>query len=466
MTSDRSVPGPVPFRVDDAALLTDLYEITMAASYWREGMTGLATFSLFVRGLPPGRGYLVAAGLEDALTALQSLHFSPAARHYLGSLGRFDTAFLEALAGIGFTGSVRAVPEGTLVFPDEPLIEVTAPILEAQLVESLVLNTIHYQTLVATKAARCVDAAEGRSIIEFGLRRAPGLDAALKAARAAWIAGAAATSNTLAGRWLGIPVTGTMAHSYVTAFPSELDAFRAFARAFPTECILLIDTFDTVVGARKAVIIGQELAAAGYRLKGVRLDSGDLMTLSRDVRHVLDEGGMTEAQIIASGGLDEEEIVRLVRAGAPVDAFGVGTRMDVSADAPYLDMAYKLVRYEDRDLLKLSGRKRTWPGAKQVWRGLEPGGHMTGDILGLASEPGPDGMVPLLDPVLTDGSLREPGSLDAARERCRVQRAALPPETRRLRAPRPYEVRKSPALRHLTERATADLRQQELDPWR
>lgn len=465
MTARSAVFPPDPVRIAEAALLTDLYEVTMAASYWREAMTAPATFSLFVRRLPADRGYLVAAGLSDALDGLAGFRFGDQAIGYLESLGRFDPAFLAVLRRTRFTGSVRAVPEGTLVFPDEPLLEIRAPIIEAQLVESLVLNAVHYQTLIATKAARCVEAAAGRGIVEFGLRRAPGRDASLRAARAAWIAGAAATSNTLAGHWLGIPVTGTMAHSYITAFPSELDAFRAFAREFPDHCVLLLDTFDTVAGARKAAIVGRELADAGHRLQGVRLDSGDLTGLSREVRRILDEAGLPDARIMASGGLDEEDIAALIAAGAPIDSFGVGTRMDVSADAPYLDMAYKLVRYGGHDVMKLSGRKRTWPGPKQVWRARGPDGSLAGDLIALAHEDHGPARRPLLEPVMQHGAVvRQPG-LDAARSRCGEQLASLRPATRRLAAPAPYPVELSPALRSLAEQCSTGLQQSEIAPW-
>lgn len=465
MTPPPAVFPPDPVRIDEPALLTDLYEITMAASYWREAMTAPATFSLFVRRLPADRGYLVAAGLADVLNGLAGFRFSDQAIAYLDSLKRFDPTFLAVLRRIRFTGSVRAVPEGTLVFPDEPLLEVRAPIIEAQLVESLVLNAVHYQTLIATKASRCVEAACGRDVVEFGLRRAPGRDASLRAARAAWIAGAAATSNALAGHWLGIPVTGTMAHSYVTAFPSELDAFRAFAHEFPDHCVLLVDTFDTVAGTRKAATVGHELAEKGHRLQGVRLDSGDLAALSREVRRILDEAGLQDARIMASGGLDEADIAALIAAGAPIDSFGVGTRMDVSADAPYLDMAYKLVRYRERDVMKLSGRKRTWPGPKQVWRARGPDGFLAGDLVSLAHEDHGFARRPLLEPVMQNGVVVRPPRLDAARARCREQTAALSPATRRLVTPVPYPVELTPALRALAEQCSAGLRQGEVASW-
>ena len=383
----RSAFASGPLVIRDAALFTDLYEITMAASYLREGMHGPATFSLFSRKLPRGRSFLVAAGLEDVLNFLRGFRFSDDALSYLDSLDRFDPSFLDFLRRLRFTGEVRAVPEGTVVFPDEPLLEITAPLIEAQLVETAVLNLVHFQTLLASKAVRCVLAARGRPVVEFGLRRTQGIDAGMKAARCAFIAGGSTSSNVLAGPHYGIAPTGTMAHSYVSAFPHEIDAFRAFARAFPSTTTLLIDTYDTVVAARKAVVVAKEMEAEGRRLAGVRLDSGDIVTLSKEVRRILDDAGLGGVPIFVSGGLDEDSIDAYLAAGAPIDAFGVGTRMDVSADAPYLDMAYKLVEYDGRPVLKTSGGKATWTAQKQVYRLLRSGEGFAGDVLALREEP-------------------------------------------------------------------------------
>jgi len=440
------VSGPVVLR--DAALFTDLYELTMAASYFREGMHDRATFSLFVRKLPRARSFLIAAGLEDVLAYLESLRFSAEALTHLTDTHRFDDRFLDFLAELRFTGEVRAVPEGTVVFPDEPLLEITAPVIEAQLVETAVMNACHVQTVVATKAARVVLAAHGRPVVEFGLRRTPGVDAGMKAARCAFLAGATMSSNVLAERAYGIPATGTMAHSYVVAFPREIDAFRAFARAFPNGTTLLIDTYDTVTAAHKAVRVAREMAARGERLAGVRLDSGDLLTLSREVRGILDAGGLGDVRIFASGGLDESVIDRLLAAGAPIDAFGVGTRMDVSADAPYLDMAYKLVRYAGRDVLKFSTGKETWTGEKQVYRSSGPDGRFAGDRLTLRDEPAPAGFEPLLDVMMTGGRpLRPAPPLTAIGSRCAAQLATLPDDVRRIANPAPYPVVYSEPLR-------------------
>jgi nicotinate phosphoribosyltransferase len=419
----------------------------MAASYLRERMEGEATFSLFVRRLPPRRSFLVAAGLDDVLAYLEGYRFSEAAIRHLRGLGSFETSVLDRLAELRFTGSVRAMPEGTVVFADEPILEVTAPIVEAQLVETAVINFVHLQTVLASKAVRCVLAADGRAVVDFGLRRTHGIDAGMAAARCAFIAGATMTSNVLASAWAGIPGAGTMAHSYVTAFSSELEAFRAFARAFPRNTTLLLDTYDTVAAAHKAVIVAREMEAAGARLAGVRLDSGDLVTLSQAVRAILDDAGLADVRIFASGGLDEDAVARCVAARAPIDAFGVGTRMNVSADAPYLDMAYKLVRYEGRDVLKLSPGKATWPGEKQVHR-LHVDDGFERDVLALRAERRPCACAePLLQTVMEGGRRVESGpSLATIRERCAAQVAALPAGLRRLAPDARYVVEPSARL--------------------
>ena len=453
------VSGPRITR--DAALFTDLYELTMAASYFREGMHGEATFSLFVRRLPARRSFLIAAGLEDVLAFLESLQFSEAAIRYLGSLGTFDPRFLDFLGDLRFTGSVHAMAEGTVFFADEPVVEVTAPMIEAQLVETAVINFIHLQTVLASKAVRSVLAAEGRAVVDFGLRRTHGIDAGMAAARCAFIAGASMTSNTLAACYDGIPATGTMAHSYVTAFPSEIEAFRAFARAYPRGTTLLIDTYDTVAGARKAVIVAKEMESRGDRLGAVRLDSGDLLALSRAVRQVLDAAGLSYVRIFASGGLDEDEVARCLAAGAPIDAFGVGTRMNVSADAPYLDMAYKLVKYAGRDVLKLSPGKVTWPGDKHVYRLRARDGSWQRDVLALRAEPPPaEGGEALLRTVMTGGTrVGSAPALSTVREHCTQQVAALPEAMRRLAGDGHYVVEPSGrlvSLRRLLEAKAED----------
>jgi len=447
-----------PLTLRDTALFTDLYELTMAAAFFREGMRETATFSLFARRLPPTRAFIVAAGLEDALEYARGLHFSSDAIEYLRSLGRFEPEFLEYLASLRFTGEIRAVPEGTVIFPDEPMLEVSAPVIEAQLLESALLNACHLQSVLASKAARVVLAAQGRDLAEFGLRRSHGTDAALKAARCAWMAGFGSTSDVLAGRAYGIPVSGTMAHSFVTAFDDELEAFRAYARAFPDSAILLIDSYDTLEGARKAVTVARELAARGHALAGVRLDSGDLLALSRDVRRILDEAGFPGVRIVASGGLDEHDIAGLVAAEAPVDSFGVGTRLNVSADAPSLDLVYKLVRYGDRYVLKRSEGKETWVGAKALYRSFGPDGLIAGDVLSLEVEAPPAGSVSLLEVVMDDGVLLRPHpSLSDIRRHCVGRLATLPDELKRLDGHGEYPVAVSPGLQDRQERALVEV---------
>jgi len=451
------VPGGFvsgPLALADAALLTDLYELTMAAAFLREGVTGTATFSLFVRRLPPERGFLIAAGLEDALEFLRGFHFSADALAYLRSLRRFEPAFLDYLAALRFTGAVRAVREGTVVFADEPLLETTGPLIETQLVETAVIHFCHLQTVQASKAARSVLAAGGRTLAEFGLRRTHGMDAGLKAARAAYLTGFASTSDVLAGKAYGIPLSGTMAHSFVSAFPREMDSFEAYARAFPDSAVLLLDTYDTFAAAQLAVEVARGLAARGHRLAGVRLDSGDLAALSRAVRRILDAGGCPEVEIIVSGGLDEHDVAALLAGGAPIDAFGIGTRLNVSADAPSLDMVYKLVRLAGRDVLKLSPGKETWVGGKQVFRRLDGEDRLAGDTLALEEEPVPEGAAGLLEPVMRAGELLRPHpTLAALREHCAGQLAALPPGLRRLRDAAVYQAAPSDALRARQESA-------------
>jgi nicotinate phosphoribosyltransferase len=456
------VPGEYrsgPLILRDAALFTDLYELTMAAAFFREGMRETATFSLFARRLPATRAFIVAAGLEDALQYVRSLRFTPGALAYLHSLGRFDAAFLDHLAGLRFTGEVRAVAEGTVVFPGEPILEVTGPAIGAQLLETALLNICHLQSVLASKAARVTIAARGRAVAEFGLRRSHGSDAGLKAARCAWIAGCESTSDVLAGKTYGIPLSGTMAHSFVTAFPDELDAFRAYARAFPDSATLLLDSYDTTEGARKAVAVARELAAAGRSLAGVRLDSGDLLSLSREVREILDEAGFPGVRIVVSGGLDEHDVEGLLAMGAPIDAFGIGTRLNVSADAPSLDLVYKLVRYGDRDVLKLSEGKETWVGAKAVYRTRDAEGKAAGDVLALAEEPPPGAGESLLQTVMRNGELLHPHPpLAEVRRRCTEQIAALPEGLRRLQGHTDYPVRPSDALRARQAKAVTKVR--------
>ncbi len=432
-------------------LLTDLYELNMAASYLRRSMTGQATFSLFVRALPPGRGFLVAAGLADCLAFLGDFSFTPEDLSYLRQARGYREETLRAFASLRFTGEVRAVPEGRVVFAGEPLLEVTAPVAEAQLAETVLLNHVTFQTVVATKAARCVLAAGGAQLVDFSFRRTQGIDAGFAVARASAIAGFAATSNVAAARRYGLAAAGTMAHSFIEAFGDEQQAFTAFAEDFPGMTTFLVDTYDTARGVRNAIEVARRLRLPGP--VGVRLDSGDLAALARMARAMLDEAGLGEARIFASGSLDEYAIAGLVAAAAPIDAYGVGTKMGVSADAPYLDSAYKLVAYDGRPVMKLSAGKTSPPGAKQVYRGPD------GDVLALRDEPPPPGHQPLLVPVMRQGQrVSAPEPLTAAVQRCRADLAWLPLTARALRDPVPVPVRISEQLKTLQDQVTRDLR--------
>jgi len=407
------------------ALLTDLYELTMAQSYFRGKRNELSTFDLFVRHLPHGRGFLVSAGLDTVLTYLERLRFSDDAIAYLRTLNLFDEAFLSYLQRFAFTGDVAAMPEGEVVFPPEPLLEVTAPRIEAQIIETFLLNQINFQTMVASKAARVVLSAHGRPVVDFSPRRDHGADAAMKVARCSYLAGCAGTSNVLAGMAYGIPVSGTMAHSYVMSFDDELEAFRTYARHFPEHCLLLIDTYNTVEGARRAVTVAAELRARGHRLRGVRLDSGDLAALSHTVRRILDDAGFPDVRILASGDLNEDKIRDLLDSDAPVDMFGVGTEMGVSYDAPALGGVYKLVEDTRGYRIKRSTGKVTLPGRKQVWR-LTRDGRMIEDVIALHDEAAPPGAQSLLAGVMRGGTRVWQESLEDARRRCRARMASLP----------------------------------------
>lgn len=424
-------------------LLTDLYELNMAASYLHRDMDEPATFSLFVRRLPPGRGFLVTAGLEPCLDFLERFGFEDDELAYLRDELGFEADVLEAFHELSFTGDVWAVPEGRIVYADEPMLEITAPIAVAQLVETYLLNQISFQTTIASKAARCRIAAQGRDLVDFSFRRTQGTDAAMAVARTTAMVGFVATSNVEAARHHGLRAAGTMAHSYIESFPSEAEAFRAFARDFPTRTTFLVDTYDTPNGVRNAIEVIRELGLEDSL--GVRLDSGDLDGLSREARALLDGAGLPHVRIFASGGLDEHDIDRLVSAGAPIDAFGIGTRMGVSADAPYLDSVYKLVEYDGRPVLKLSEAKATEPGRKQVYRGVD------GDIVALRDEPAPDGCQPLLVQAMQGGERTgPPQTLDTARRLFEADLEHLPEPARRICDPESPEVRFSDALEDLT----------------
>jgi nicotinate phosphoribosyltransferase len=418
VSASTDLPG------EDRALLTDLYQLTMLQSYWRRGMTEPATFDLFVRHLPPNRRFLIACGLEGALEYLESLRFTSDGLSYLASLERFDPAFVAWLETLRFTGEVWAIPEGEAFFAGEPVLRVTAPLPEAQLVETYLLNAVLYPSAVASKAARCVLAAQGRGVVDFSLRRDHGIDASLKAARAAWIAGAAGTSNVLAGKLLGIPVFGTMAHSYVMAFDDEATAFRTYADEFPDAALLLVDTYDSEEGIRLAAQIGREMAARGRTLRGIRLDSGDVIALARTARRIFDEAGLSAARIFVSGDLNEQRIAEIVAAGAPVDSFGVGTELGVVADAPVLPGVYKLAEYAGRSRAKRSPYKETLGGRKQVWR--RDGFY---DLIAREGAPVPEGR-PLLSHVMAGGRPVGASSLAEARDRCAEMLGSLPEELR------------------------------------
>jgi nicotinate phosphoribosyltransferase len=375
---------------ENMSLFTDFYELAMCASYFDNQQFEPATFDLFIRRLPPNRSYLLFAGLEQALLYLESVRFTEEHLAYLKTQG-FNQQFLNYLRDFKFTGDVWAAPEGTVAFPCEPLIRVTAPIIEAQLVETFLLNTVNLQTMIATKASHVVNAAKGRTVIEFGLRREHGIDAGMKVARSSYIAGCRGTSNVLAGLAYGIPVFGTMAHSFIMSYPEEIDAFRAFAKTFPNKSTLLIDTYDDLAGAEKAATVAKELEKTGHKLGGVRLDSGDLEAISKKVRKLLDAKGLEYVKIFASGDLDEFKIAELLRNGAEIDAFGVGTKMGTSADKPYVDVIYKLCETMNAKgvfspIMKLSEGKVTLPGRKQVYRFKDAKGKYARDMIALADE--------------------------------------------------------------------------------
>jgi nicotinate phosphoribosyltransferase len=439
--------------VDDsnAALLTDLYELTMLESYFAEGMNDVAVFDLFIRRLPPTRNYFVACGLEHVLDYLERLTFPEESIEYLGSLGRFSLPFLKSLSDFRFNGDVYAAPEGTVIFPNEPLLEIVAPLREAQLIETFLMNQIQLATLAASKAARIISAARGRSVVDFGVRRMHGADAGLKEPRAFYITGVEATSNVLAGQVYGIPLAGTMAHSYIQAFDDELEAFRRFVRSYPT-AILLIDTYDTKRGAEHVIQLARELRA-DFRVSGVRLDSGDLASGAVEVRRMLDAAGLRHVKIFASSSLDEYAIEHLVAGGAPIDGFGVGAHMATSSDSPVLDTAYKLAEYAGHPKLKLSESKATLPGRKQIFR-KRSSGKAAGDTIGLHDEHIPGD--PLLVRVMAAGKRVGPAeSLQTCRDRCRAEIAALPQDLLGLtRTDVPYHVDISSGLRRLRDQIT------------
>jgi nicotinate phosphoribosyltransferase len=433
----------------NSALLTDLYQLTMLQGYFQQGMDETAVFELLVRDLPVQRAFLMAAGLEQALEYLQGFRFTADELQWLGAGGHFDSAFIDWLAELRFTGDVHAMPEGSIFFPHEPILRVTAPIAQAQVVESRLINILHLQTILASKAARCVLAAPDRLLVDFGLRRAHGAEAGLFAARASYIAGFAGSSTVLSDWLYGVPSYGTMAHSFIQAHADELLGFEHFAQAQPSNTVLLIDTYDTEAGARKVVELAPRLAEQGIEIKAVRLDSGDLVEHARRVRAILDQAELTETRIFSSGNLDEHRLQEMVAAGAPIDGFGIGTRMDTSADAPYLDCAYKLQEYAGLARRKRSEGKATWPGRKQVYRYRYPDGTLEHDLLTLESDVR-DGE-PLIRPVMQAGRLVEPlPTLEEIRARASRELERLPEALRQLDSNPPgYQVRVGEALRDL-----------------
>jgi nicotinate phosphoribosyltransferase len=438
----------------ESPLLTDLYELTMLQAYFDAGMNEMASFEFFVRELPRHRNFLMAAGLEQVLDYLENLRFSSDDLSLLAQTGRFTLAFLKSLETLRFTGDVEAMREGTVFYAEEPILRVTAPMREAQLVESRVMNLLHYETVVASKAARIVLAGPGLDLVDFGLRRAHGAEAALLSARASYLAGFGGTATVLAGLQFGIPVQGTMAHSYVQAHADEFTAFEQFARSQPKHVTLLIDTYNTEAAAAKVVDVARRLERDGIAIKAVRIDSGDLADHARRVRRILDDGHLTHVAIFASGSLDEYRIRDLISAKAPIDGFGVGTRMNTSSDAPYLDCAYKLVEYAHKPCRKRSEGKATWPGRKAAFRHEGANGVMDGDWLTLAHE-NRDGIA-LLEPVMTAGvRRRDLPSLADSRDHARRQLRALPARLRALEAADSYPVAVSDALKALARKVDA-----------
>ncbi|HEX3503104.1 MAG TPA: nicotinate phosphoribosyltransferase [Xanthobacteraceae bacterium] len=420
-------------------LLTDLYQINMIQAYLDHGDTDTAVFELFVRTLPPRRGFLMTAGLEQALDFLENLRFSADEIAWLKSTGRFGQNLLDYLRDLRFTGDVHAMREGTVFFANEPILRLTAPLPQAQLVESRLINILHYQILIAAKAARCVLAAPDKLLVDFGMRRAHGAEAGLMAARASYVAGFAGTATVLAGEQFGIPLFGTMAHSFIEAFSDEAEAFETFARTRPDNVVLLLDTYDSEAAARKVVALAPRLKDAGIAIRGVRLDSGDLFALSKSVRAILDAGGLKDTTIFVSGGLDEDSLLAFAKAGAPINGVGIGTSLTTSADVPSIDCVYKLQEYAGLARRKRSENKATWPGRKQVWRRYGADGRMASDVLTLADHD--KAGEPLIHPVMRGGRRLDPKpSFDDIRRHAKRELECLPEALRQLAPGAAYTV--------------------------
>lgn len=440
------------------ALFTDLYQLTMAQAYWWNDRTAEATFSLYFRNLPPDRGYLVFAGLGDALEYLETFQLTGEDIAHLRSLDLFDKNFLSYLADMRFTGSVRAMAEGSIFFAGEPVLEVTAPVIEAQITETFLVNQVHLQTLLATKAARVVHAAREKTVVDFAARRTHGADAADAFARASYMAGFAGTSNVLAGGRYGIPTYGTMGHSFVTTFDDEGEAFRAYGNAFPDTSTFLVDTYDSLEGTRRAIEVAKEMRERGHWLRSIRLDSGDLANLSAEARVLLDEAGLGEVRILASGGLDEFKVNELFMAGAPIDGFGVGTKVGVSSDTPWGDIVYKLVEYGGNPVLKLSTGKETLPGRKQVYRYADEDGSYARDVITIANSLDHIGAA-LLAEVMRHGERRAVNpTVHELREHFARELARLPGRYKGLTSPASYPVEISADLETLRSRIALETR--------
>lgn len=434
--------------IRSSALLTDFYQLTMLQGYLERGMEDTAVFECFVRTMPPQRGFFMAAGLAQLLEYLENVRFTPAELDWVADSGRFSRSFVDYLERFRFAGDVQAMPEGTVFFANEPVVRVTAPLPQAQLIETRLLNLLHYQTLIASKAARCVLAAAGKPVIDFGFRRSHGAEAGLLAARAGYLAGFAGSATVMAGRGFEVPVFGTMGHSFIQAHQSERRAFEHFAEAQPDNVIFLLDTYDTQEAARTVVKLAPRLRDKGITIKGVRLDSGELVEQARRVRCILDEGGLGDVQITASGNLDEDAIQHLVTAQAPIDLFAVGTKLATSADAPYLECVYKLQEYAGRPTRKRSEGKETWPGAKQVYRRYDQQGRIDHDVVTTTADT-QEG-TPLIRPVMESGKrLEASDSLDHIRGRATAELATLPDKMRRLGRGATISVGISAALRNL-----------------
>jgi len=433
-------------------LTTDLYQLNMVQAYLDHGGDKEAVFEFFIRRLPERRGFLLAAGLEDALAYLETLHFSSADIVWLKATGRFRSNLIDYLAAFRFRGDVHALPEGTACFANEPLLRVTAPLPMAQLIETRLINILHFQTMIASKAARMVLAAPGKILSDFGLRTAHGAEAGLFSARASYIAGFSSAANVLAGERYGIPIVGTMAHSFVQVHDDETKAFENFARARPEGVVLLIDTYDTQDGARKVVELAPRLRADGIVIRGVRIDSGDLIAMSRAVRAILDAGGLKDVIILVSGGINEDVLQKMAAAKAPIDGFGIGVNLDASTDAPSLDCAYKLQEYAGKPRRKLSEGKATWPGRKQVWRRTGDDGRMRGDVLSLGNDTQQGD--PLIVPVMRVGKRLEAApALAQIRERAARELVRLPDPLRHLEPGFAYPVQVGDALAALAREA-------------